>query len=76
MEQIEFCELIDNMFDRLKVIDESVELKCRYYQGRPNMYKLASTMVERGTDRDVNVFKMANIDIIDLEFTLHFDTKR
>jgi len=40
------------------------------------MYKVASTKVEKGTDRDINVFKTANIDIIDLEITLHFDTKR
>jgi len=76
MEQIAFCDLIDNMFDRFLFLDESSELRCRYYQGSPNMYKVASTKVEKGTDRDINVFKTANIDIIDLEITLHFDTKR
>jgi len=76
MEQIQFCDLVDNMFERLLLLDNSAELKCRYYQGIPNMYHITSVKIEADTDRDLNIFKMYNIDIVDLEITLHFDTRR
>jgi len=74
MEQNNFCDLVDNMYQRLLLIDDRITLRCRYYTGNTNL-NYVKTYVTKNMEvfKDVNTITAAKpqkgaVDIISVEF--------